>query len=309
MHIITISHPNKGNVVKFKLSLKKTSILLILVVTIFMAFASWGTYRLLKWHGNKQKPVTVSHLLEDEDAMQIENLKQQTEDQLAIISDHIGRLSANLLRLNTLGEQLIAKAELDPEEFNFGESPGMGGPLIEDTLPVHAMLKRLTDLEALINKRYQQLSFLEDFFHDHRHRKSLDLWGSGKPVKRGWVSSFFGRRIDPFTGKKSWHNGVDIAGREGDEVLAVASGIVSVAEDRGTYGKLIEIRHANGLSTRYAHNKETLVKPGDLVKKGDAIALLGNTGRSTGPHVHLEVRKDNKSVDPGLYFSDLRRKS
>lgn len=310
MHIITVSHPIKGDIVKFKISLKKSLYLFFACTVVLMILASWGTYKFSHWQAKNQKWQSLGNWeLGLDDKIQYQNFKDKTEHELTLISEHIGKLSANLLRLNALGEQLIAQANLDPEEFNFSESPGMGGPLLPNFGPLEEISQTLSHLELEFNKRFQQLSFLEDFYHRHNQKKSSGLWGRGKPVKRGWVSSFYGSRTDPFTGKKAWHNGVDVAGREGDEVFALASGVVSIAQDKGTYGKLIEIKHGNGLATRYAHNKESLVKAGDLVKKGDPIALMGSTGRSTGPHVHVEVREHNKAVDPGLYFADLKRKA
>ncbi|MCS5709196.1 M23 family metallopeptidase [Candidatus Berkiella cookevillensis] len=320
MHIITVAHPTCGDVIKFKISLKKSVIFILFAIVALTGVASWGTYKFTYWYDRQHNNAEIllhehdvhEHDVEDAAASTSHpadaGKDEQRDEQLTVISEHIGRLVDSVLRLNALGEQLIVKAELDPKAFNFSEPMGIGGPLIAD-IEVSDILKNLSDLEVLLNKRFQQLTFLEDLFRNHHQRRSSELWGKAKLVKNGWVSSFFGRRTDPFTGKIVQHNGVDIAGREGDEVFAVASGVVSISEDRNNYGKLVEIQHSNGLATRYAHNKETLVKPGDMVKKGDAIALMGSTGRSTGPHVHLEVLQDNKAVDPGLYFSNLKPKS
>jgi murein DD-endopeptidase MepM/ murein hydrolase activator NlpD len=125
---------------------------------------------------------------------------------------------------------------------------------------------------------------------------------SGRVVEKGLLSSKYGRRIDPFSGKKEYHKGIDIAGKEGSDILAVGDGIVSWSGDRAGYGKLVEINHGNGYVTRYGHNKQPLVKAGDTVKKGQAIALMGSTGRSTGPHVHVEVLLNDKHVNPSKYL-------
>jgi murein DD-endopeptidase MepM/ murein hydrolase activator NlpD len=121
---------------------------------------------------------------------------------------------------------------------------------------------------------------------------------SGKPVKNGWVSSYYGYRTDPFNGKKVFHDGLDFAGKEGSKVYAVADGIVTWKGRRNGYGELVEIDHGNGYVTRYAHNKTVIAEQGQKVTKGQAIALMGSTGRSTGPHVHFEVLRDGKSVNP-----------
>ncbi|RME32910.1 MAG: M23 family metallopeptidase, partial [Gammaproteobacteria bacterium] len=133
-----------------------------------------------------------------------------------------------------------------------------------------------------------------------------ELLPEGRPVIKGWLSSPFGKRIDPLTGRRDFHPGVDFAGHKGSEVLAVASGVVSYAGRRSGYGNIVEIVHGDGLVTRYAHNQKNLVEAGQRVKKGQVIALMGNTGRSTGPHVHFEVLKDGKLLNPRNIVKGLR---
>ena len=124
---------------------------------------------------------------------------------------------------------------------------------------------------------------------------------SGRPITKGWLSSYFGLRKDPFNGRPSMHKGIDFAGKEDGEIIATASGVVSWADDRYGYGLLIEINHGDGLKTRYGHNKQLLVKVGDVVGKGQIIARMGSTGRSTGPHVHYEILRNNRQIDPKKY--------
>jgi murein DD-endopeptidase MepM/ murein hydrolase activator NlpD len=130
---------------------------------------------------------------------------------------------------------------------------------------------------------------------------------AGRPIRSGWQSSSFGSRIDPISGKRAWHTGADFAGREGSDILAVASGVVSWSGVKAGYGTMIEVAHGDGLSTRYAHNQENLVELGDLVRRGDVIALMGSSGRSTGPHVHFEVFKHGRAVDPASYVRRTHR--
>jgi len=134
-----------------------------------------------------------------------------------------------------------------------------------------------------------------------------DVFLAGRPIKKGWMSSRFGRRSDPFTGRVAMHNGVDFAGREGSDIIAVASGVVTWSSDRYGYGQMVEINHGSGYITRYAHNKENKVQVGDIVKKGQVIALMGSSGRSTGPHVHFEVYKHGRPVDPASYIHRASR--
>jgi murein DD-endopeptidase MepM/ murein hydrolase activator NlpD len=121
---------------------------------------------------------------------------------------------------------------------------------------------------------------------------------SGRPIAKGWLSSYYGVRKDPFSGKPAVHKGLDFAGKEDTAIIATASGVVSWASDRYGYGKLIEINHGRGLKTRYGHNKNILVKVGEVVSKGQVIARMGSTGRSTGPHVHYEILRNNAQIDP-----------
>jgi murein DD-endopeptidase MepM/ murein hydrolase activator NlpD len=123
----------------------------------------------------------------------------------------------------------------------------------------------------------------------------------GRPVTAGYVSSHFGSRTDPFTGRRAFHKGVDFAGREGAEVVAVASGVVIWSGERYGYGQLVEVNHGNGYVTRYAHNVDNLVAVGDTVRRGQVIARMGGTGRATGPNLHFEVLLNDKPVDPLTY--------
>ena len=151
--------------------------------------------------------------------------------------------------------------------------------------------------ELLIEEK--QLKILESITLGHHIENSSYL--SGRPITKGWLSSYFGTRKDPFNGRPAMHKGVDFAGKEDAEIIATAAGVVSWASDRYGYGNLIEINHGKGLKTRYGHNKNLLVNVGDVVSKGQVIARMGNTGRSTGPHVHYEILKNNSQINPIKY--------
>ena len=155
-------------------------------------------------------------------------------------------------------------------------------------------------LHASIVDREAKLTVLENVLMSRNLQARI--LPSGSAVHRGLVSSKFGQRIDPFTGKQGMHKGIDIAGKEGTEILAVADGIVTWSGKRKGYGNLVEIDHGTGYVTRYGHNKKQLVEFGNTVHKGQAIALIGSTGRSTGPHVHVEVMKNGKHVNPEKYL-------
>ena len=129
------------------------------------------------------------------------------------------------------------------------------------------------------------------------------MYPAGRPVQQGWLSSYYGWRTNPFGGNQQFHKGIDFAGKENSEIVAVGGGVVTYSGKRYGYGNLVEITHGNGYITRYGHNKKNLVREGETVKKGQAIALMGSTGRSTGPHVHFEVIKDGKKIDPAKFIA------
>ena len=133
-----------------------------------------------------------------------------------------------------------------------------------------------------------------------------DLTPTGWPVRKGWISSRYGDRTDPFTGERAHHSGLDFVGKRGSDVLSVAGGVVVWAGKDSGYGNMIEIDHGNGYRTRYAHNDSLLVQPGDPVRAGQLIARMGSTGRATTAHVHFEVLKDGNTVNPAKFVSNLR---
>jgi murein DD-endopeptidase MepM/ murein hydrolase activator NlpD len=150
--------------------------------------------------------------------------------------------------------------------------------------------------ENKINYEEKQLQMLESVTFGHHIQNTSYL--SGRPITKGWLSSYYGIRNDPFSGKPTLHKGVDFAGKENSPVIATASGVVTWAGKRFGYGQLVEINHGEGLKTRYGHNKDILVNIGDVVDKGQNIARMGSTGRSTGPHVHYEILRNNKQINP-----------
>ena len=215
-------------------------------------------------------------------------------------------MQARLLRMEALGSRVTEVANLDEGEFSFNEAPAVGGPSEPSSgaLARSELLGSIERLAADLKSRESELQVLDSLLRDREYRAGTQV--AGRPVTWGWMSSAFGNRMDPFSGKKAWHAGVDFAGREGSDVVAVASGVVVYAGRRSGYGEMVEINHGDGYVTRYAHHAELTVATGDIVKKGQTIGLMGSTGRSTGPHVHFEVLKNGRHVDPTRYVA--RRK-
>lgn len=239
---------------------------------------------------------------------QIERAQRDAETRLSALTLRVAELQARLVRLDALGERLTSIAKLDKGEFDFSQPPALGGPEINGLDEVHAAPDfhiAINQLAEQIEDRQQQLETLEALLANRKIQR--DLFIAGRPIKKGWMSSRYGRRNDPFTGRIAWHSGVDFAGKDGADIIAVAAGVVTWSGERHGYGEMVEISHGNGYSTRYAHCKENLVKVGDVVKKGQIIALMGSTGRSTGPHVHFEVYKHGRAVDPATYIHRASR--
>jgi murein DD-endopeptidase MepM/ murein hydrolase activator NlpD len=241
----------------------------------------------------------------------LEEAKQESEAHLDAVAGRIGEMQAEILRLNALGERLVEMADLDAEEFDFENPPAVGGPDDESAALKETSLAELmddmTDVRGLISDRERKLTQLEQSIMERDLKKHATP--SGWPVSSGYITSKFGYRKHPIYKRSKFHAGVDFASKRGTPVLATADGVVAFSGWQSGYGRLVEVRHMDGLVTRYAHNQKNLVKEGDLVKKGDTIAKLGSTGRSTGPHVHFEVRKNGKAVNPLKYVGKNRSKT
>ncbi|WP_269801844.1 M23 family metallopeptidase [Saccharospirillum mangrovi] len=237
---------------------------------------------------------------------ELDRTRAHTEEQIRALTVKLAELQSRLTRLDALGERLVDVAELDDGEFDFTIPPGVGGPETEaGSYTPPDIVGALDSLSSMIDDREQQLSVLNSLLGDRKIQSATFV--AGRPIERGWMSSRYGYRNDPFTGEVAWHDGVDFAGKDGSNIIAVAAGVVTWASERYGYGNLVEINHGNGYVTRYGHAKEILVNVGDVVKKNDVIALMGSTGRSTGPHTHFEVHHRGRSVDPAEYINRVAR--
>lgn len=233
----------------------------------------------------------------------LERIQSQTRVEMEAIGRRLAAMQARLLRIEALGERVAEVAQLDEGEFRFGDPPALGGPELSVDVPqaVPEFLAAVDVLASQIKSREDELEVLESLLANQKFRQEVAL--EGRPILKGWTSSGFGRRVDPITGRMAWHAGVDFAGKPGSDVVAVASGVVTFAGELHGYGRMIEVNHGGGYSTRYGHDDELLVVAGDVVKKGQVIGRMGSTGRSTGPHVHFEVLKDGHQVDPARYVA------
>lgn len=223
-------------------------------------------------------------------------------DNLNAMAIKIGEIQARMLRLDSLGERLGGMVGIKPQEFKAAEKPGQGGPLVQPTQPFSAeeLQRQLDLLGQQVDMRSDYLGLVESELLDERVRNNL--LPTTLPVQAEWNTSGYGMRIDPFTGHRALHEGVDFPGDVGTPIMAAAAGVVIVSEVHPGYGNLIEIDHGKGLTTRYAHCSKLLVQAGAFVKRGQKVAELGSTGRSTGPHLHFEVRSNGVSMNPNNFL-------
>jgi len=231
-------------------------------------------------------------------------IKRSLHEQLDALAVRVGQVQAHVIRLNVLGERLTQMADLDDGEFNFSEAPAVGGPeepAVETDPSINRLVQDLERTSRQLDDREAQLDVLESLLMTRDLQSQV--YPNGMPVDAGWISSYFGERADPFNGHQAVHAGIDFAGREGASVKAIAAGVVSFSDVRHGYGNCVEINHGNGYVTRYAHNRVNLVAVGDKVEKGQTVALMGATGRATGPNLHFEVLHYGKVVNPLKYIN------
>ena len=241
----------------------------------------------------------------DEQKIELQDTRKVATNNFHALALRLGQMNAHVVRLDALGQRLTEMADLEDGEFDFTVPPSLGGP--EEILPrddmnqVAGLVSALDALDSQLTNRQQQLGILEDLL---LNRKLQDeVHPEGRPISSGYISSGFGNRMDPFTGRAAFHKGIDFAGREGTDVVAVASGVVTWSGNRYGYGEMVELTHGNGYVTRYAHNAENLVVVGDTIKRGEIIASMGATGRATGPNLHFEVLRNGSVVDPLTYIN------
>jgi murein DD-endopeptidase MepM/ murein hydrolase activator NlpD len=230
----------------------------------------------------------------------IATIRQENEDTLDAMAIRLAQLTARLIRMEAAGRRLVEMADLQDGEFDFDAPPALGGPeepvQTGSNVAVPEVVEAMRDLDQQLGNREAQLGALENVIANQILNDRV--YPQGRPVNSGWISSYFGKRTDPFTGKPANHTGIDFAGRSGADVIAVADGVVTWSAKRYGYGLLVEINHGNGYATRYAHNSENLVAVGEEVKKGQTVALMGETGRATGPNLHFEVLQNGRRMNP-----------
>ncbi|MBE7366300.1 M23 family metallopeptidase [Ramlibacter pallidus] len=224
-------------------------------------------------------------------------------ENLDAMARRLGDMQAKMLQLEALGERVSGLAGVNPNDIKV--NPARGGMLVEGrSLTMEELQATLNDLEQMTGERTDLLTVMESRLFDQRVKKMM--LPTQHPLSTGGAGSNFGWRIDPFTGRSALHTGLDFQADTGTPILAAAGGVVVASEHHFAYGNMVEIDHGNDLITRYAHASKLLVKKGDLVKRGQQVAQVGNTGRSTGPHLHFEVLVQGVPQDPQKFLAAAR---
>jgi murein DD-endopeptidase MepM/ murein hydrolase activator NlpD len=275
------------------------------LLALFVSFTLLFNYMTLRYAAAINHPLLQAILLADQ-RQEAQKTQEVVQGHLNAMAIKLGDLQAKMLRLDGLGERLAKLAGLKPQELpgllQPGTTPGRGGPAptLQRNLSLDEFNAMLGELAQQVDQRSDQLGVLEALLvSDSANKKFLPTL---KPIEDAWFSSNFGLRLDPFTGQQSFHEGIDFPADVGTAIDAAASGKVIFADVHPAYGKMIEIDHGNGLVTRYAHCSALLVNEGDFVMRGQLIAKVGTTGRSTGPHLHFEVRLNGVPQNPARFL-------
>lgn len=307
MNTIIVLRGSNG-MVQGSMALSKLVLLMVMLVAVTLSLLGWAFWNIQSSRVILLEADVVDSLRESlvRHQEELDWIKQKSHNVTKTLVQQLGPMQARLLRLEALGQHISEIVDLDVVELNFDEPPALGGP----DLNPHSdfgLSHVVNNLMNEIARRENQLELLEELLRERRRNKTALPIGWPVEENKGWLSSRYGPRIDPFTGRVAMHKGIDFAGRMGWPVVAAASGVVTYAGYHAGYGLFVEINHGNSYVTRYGHHSELLVNTGDVVKAGTVIAAMGRSGRSTGPHVHYEILKDNKHINPER-LSKLKRR-
>ncbi len=301
MNILVLSS-NKGKICGLNLAKPLHLLLMMGLIAALGGGSGYLGYRLK--NPDNQQLIDEWQSKVHQQQLQLQHIREEADANIDALSSRIGLLQAHVMRLDALGRKLTHMASIDKGEFDFDQAPAVGGPetVSNKGIEPDELSMAIDQLSMELEAREDQLTVLENLVLNENLRKEVQP--SGRPITRGWISSYYGMRTHPLSGRREMHKGIDFAGKLGGPVIAVAKGVVTYAGKRYGYGKVIDIAHGNGYTTRYAHNSRLLVSVGDTVEKGFQIAEIGSSGRSTGPHVHFEVLKNGREINPVRFIRE-----
>ncbi|MFQ5344368.1 MAG: M23 family metallopeptidase [Mariprofundus sp.] len=282
------------------------SALLLAGLAVFGLWGMYGVYqseRVSVMLQHSEAELEKIRLAGDARLAELNRQLQTKENKLAVYARTVGQMQARMSRLDALGARLVDVAALDKSEFDFGLEPAFGGysPLLPVVLDAEAVLdKRLSILDDRLRQLDVQLASVDYLLEQQQTLEKSRP--HGWPTVGGWISSRFGPRIDPFSGASAYHHGVDIANHYGAPVVAASRGVVTFADKMEDFGYVVDVEHGYGYKTRYAHMSSLKVKVGDVVVSHQELGRIGSTGHSTGPHLHYEVSRYGKLINPGIFL-------
>ncbi|MXS84158.1 M23 family metallopeptidase [Nitrosomonas oligotropha] len=301
MNIIFISNNSER---ARKLALTKVHIVLLMsaLLLVIVTVALSLNFVSLRYADRIDAPLLRAVLVNPQEERH-QKIQTHLQDNLNIMASKLGQMQAQLLRLDALGERLAESSGIKSGDFSFNQMPGQGGArndLSAEALSFSEFSLKLQELSNMLDERTDKLGALDSLLRHDRITKFV--LPSEMPVETDWFSSGYGYRIDPFTGKRAFHEGVDFTAEVGAPIKAAAGGVVIYSDRHPEYGNMVEIDHGDDLVTRYAHASTRLVNLGEVVLQGQKIAEVGNTGRSTGPHLHFEIRHKDKPQNPAKFL-------
>jgi murein DD-endopeptidase MepM/ murein hydrolase activator NlpD len=301
MNIIFISNKSE-RARKITLTAGYITLFISVFLLIIVSLALGLNFVSLRYADRIDTPVLRAVLVNPQEERH-QKIQAHLQDNLNIMASKLGHMQAQLLRLDALGERLAESSGIKSRDLSFTEMPGQGGArtdLSSEELTFGEFNHKLQELSSMLDERADKLSALDALLRHDRLTKYV--LPSAMPIETDWYSSGYGYRIDPFTGKKAFHEGVDFPAEVGAPIKAAAGGIVVYSDRHPEYGNMIEISHGDDLVSRYAHASKRLVTLGQVVLQGEKIAEVGSTGRSTGAHLHFEIRHKDKSLNPSRFL-------
>ncbi|MBB5392675.1 MULTISPECIES: M23 family metallopeptidase [unclassified Herbaspirillum] len=304
---IILLHPRFTRARSVTLGSKHLLIMLVLLMGAIAACSVLLSYLLLR-HAADADASPMFHKLAISMSRQEDDRKEKyLKENLAMMAVKVGEMQAQMMRLDALGERVQGLAGIRPEEFNFKELPGRGGAEVSSIagpgrdVGMDELLRMLDSLVVDAGHRTDYLNAVESTLMSDKIKSRL--LPTNQPVNVAYNSSSFGWRLDPFTGHNAFHEGLDFPAPVGTRIVAAAAGVVIASEYHYQFGNMLEIDHGNNIITRYAHASQLYVKVGDIVKRGQHVADVGSTGRSTGAHLHFEVRIRGIAQDPRKFLA------